>query len=234
MRTYAIYLLLSLLFIFNINSDEVNSNLCDSPTIRVVFPDGSKYIGQMKYRKRHGQGRFVSADGSEYQGEFRNGEPHGKGIYTGADGRKKRVVYDGGILIEARLIDHAITKEGCVFGEFVSLGRYTGWFKGNRIKGYVPHGRGIMRYFNGSVYIGQWRNGKMHGNGAIKWNDSSSYSGQWSEGKRTGYGTYTWPNGDTYVGQWKENQMCGEGIFYYQDGRIRRGIWKEKTVGFTE
>lgn len=234
MLKYVIYFLLPLFCMFHINSAAVIDNVYDSPKIKVVFPDGSKYIGQMKYGKRHGQGKFVSADGSEYRGEFRDGEPHGKGIYISADGRKKRVIYDSGTLIEARLVEHAITKEGCIFGEFVCPGRYTGWFKGNRIKGYVPHGRGSMRYFNGSVYAGQWRNGKMHGNGAITWDDSSSYSGQWSEGKRTGYGTYTWPNRDTYVGQWKENQMCGEGIYYFHDGRVQRGIWKEKTVMIIE
>lgn len=206
------------------NSDSANSK------IKIVFQDGSKYIGQMKDGIRHGHGRFINPDGSEYCGEFRNGEPHGKGIVISSDGRKKRVVYIGGTMVEASLINHTITEDGCVFGEFVSNGRYTGWFKGNRIKGYVPHGRGTMRYFNGSVYTGQWRNGKMHGNGAITWDDSSKYSGEWLEGKRTGYGTYTWPNGDTYVGRWKENEMCGEGIYYHHDGRIQKGIWKEKTV----
>ena len=234
MRYFAIFLLLPLVFIFSITSAEVINNANDSQKLRVVFPDGSKYIGQMKDGKRHGQGRFISAHGSEYRGEFRDGEPHGKGIYIYADGRRKQVIYDSGKMIEARLLDHGITKEGCMFGEFVSLGRYTGWFKGNRIKGYVPHGRGIMRYFNGSIYTGQWRNGKMHGNGVIRWDDSSSYAGQWFQGKRTGYGTYTWPNGDTYVGQWNENQMYGNGIYYHHDGRVQKGIWKEKIVKVNE
>ncbi len=133
-------------------------------------------------------------------------------------------------MVEAHLINLTVTKGGCVFGEFVSIGRYTGWFKGSRTKGYVPHGRGTMRYFNGSVYTGQWRNGKMHGNGSVRWEDRSSYSGEWVDGKRTGYGTYTWPNGDIYVGRWKENEMCGEGIYYHHDGKVQKGIWTEKKV----
>jgi hypothetical protein len=234
MRLSAIYMFCSLLLLFSIPSAEASANVGTSPKIRIVFPDGSKYIGQMKDGKRHGHGRFVNPDGSEYRGEFKNGEPHGKGISVSSDGRKKRVVYDSGKMLEARLVDRTITKEGCVFGEFVSLGRYTGWYRGNRIKGYVPHGRGTMRYFNGSVYSGQWRNGKMHGNGAIAWDDSSRYSGEWQDGKRTGYGTYTWPNGDTYVGRWKENQMFGEGIYYHHDGSVEKGFWKEKTVRVLE
>jgi hypothetical protein len=234
MRYYVIFLLLPLIFLFKITSAEVISDVNDSQKIKIIFPDGSKYIGRMKDGKRHGQGRFISADGSEYRGEFKDGEPYGKGIYIYADGRRKQVIYDRGRMIEARFLDHGITKKGCIYGEFVSLGRYTGWFKGNRIKGYVPHGRGIMRYFNGSIYTGQWWNGKMHGNGVIRWDDSSSYAGQWFEGKRTGYGTYTWPNGDTYIGKWNENQMCGIGIYYHHDGRVQKGIWKEKIVRVNE
>jgi hypothetical protein len=230
MRASAAFIAVQLMIMFSMPTAEAVTAVDASLKVRVVFPDGSKYIGQIKDGKRHGHGRFINPDGSEYRGEFRNGEPHGKGISISSDGRRKRVSYDSGRMIEAHLINRTRTREGCVFGEFVGLGRYTGWYKGNRIKGYVPHGRGTMRYFNGSVYTGQWRNGKMHGNGAIKWEDASSYSGEWHEGKRTGYGTYTWPNGDTYVGQWKDNQMCGEGVYYHHDGRVQRGIWTEKTV----
>ncbi len=199
-------------------------------SVTIQETDGSYYTGQVKNGLKHGRGRYVSADGSEYAGEFLEGKPHGWGIYHHPDGRSKKVLYQSGRLVEARLLSHETDAEGCVYGEFVCLGRYSGWFKGNKIKGYIPHGRGIMKYSNGSVFSGQWVNGKMHGNGSVRWDDGSIYTGQWEMGKRTGYGTYTWPNGDTYTGLWKENQMCGRGIYYYSDGKIKMGIWEEKKV----
>lgn len=200
----------------------------------IVYHDGSIYIGAVMNGRKHGPGRFIGANGSEYNGEFSNDVPHGTGTYTHADGERKRVVFKDGRLVSSSLMPHLVTSDGCRFGVFESIGRYTGWFKGNRIKGFIPHGRGIMRYVNGSVYTGQWDNGTMHGNGTIEWSEGSVYTGQWVRGKRTGFGTYTWANGNRYIGQWKDNQICGTGIFYHRDGRIERGSWKEKTISATE
>ncbi|MBN2160022.1 MAG: hypothetical protein JW807_11555 [Spirochaetes bacterium] len=201
---------------------------------RIVAPDGGTYIGFVRDGKRHGAGRFIWPDGAEYQGGFRDGEPHGDGIYWFPDGRRKEVSYKMGKLIAARMISNAVRLGDCIFGEYESNGRYKGWYRGDRMKGYIPHGRGTMRYLNGSVYSGQWEDGRMHGNGSIRWEDGSRYAGQWVRGKRTGSGTYIWPSGDRYVGEWKDNQMCGTGTYYYSDGRIRRGVWKETTIQVNE
>ncbi|HOT43707.1 MAG TPA: hypothetical protein PLM53_04570 [Spirochaetota bacterium] len=198
--------------------------------VRIQSEDGSYYVGQVKDGLRHGRGRQVSADGSEYQGEFMNGEPHGNGIYYHPDGRRKKVVFQSGKLVESRFLSQEGGEPGCIFGDFVSLGRYSGWYKGNKVKGYTPHGRGIMRYFNGSVFSGQWEEGRMHGNGSVTWEDGAVYTGQWIRGKRTGFGTYRWSNGDTYVGEWKENQMCGKGVYYSSSGKIKKMTWNETTV----
>lgn len=200
----------------------------------VVFPDGSKFYGIMLNGKKHGPARFVWPDGSEYRGIFMDNGPDGEGIYISAEGRRKKVIHKQGKLIKSQTISNAIRKKERVFGEFFSSGRYTGWYKGDRMKGFIQQDRGTMRYVNGSVYTGQWKDGQMHGNGIIRWDDGSVYSGQWLHGKRTGCGTYIWTNGDKYVGQWKENQMCGKGMFYHKDGSIEVGVWKEKTVYYSK
>jgi hypothetical protein len=200
------------------------------PSVKIIYSDGSYYEGHLKDNSKHGAGRHVAADGSEYQGMYVHGKPHGEGIFSYPDGRRKKVLFDNGRLVESRFINHDSDENGCVYGEFEYSGRYSGWFRGNKIKGFVPHGRGIMKYSNGSMFSGQWENGRMHGNGTVRWEDGSMYSGQWVNGKRTGYGTYTWPNGESYVGEWKENQICGTGIYHYENGTISKGTWEEKTV----
>jgi hypothetical protein len=234
MGNAAVYIIMISLFMQPVTPGDAGGNNTGQGAVRIVYPDGSRYLGHIRDGRRDGQGRYLLADGSEYRGEFREGKPHGSGIYFYADGRRKKVVHEAGRLIQSWFMEHDTTKEGCQFGEFTGPGRYTGWFRGNRIKGYVPHGRGIMRYRNGSVYTGQWKNGKMHGNGTIRWNDGTMYSGQWKMGKRTGFGTYIWPGGDKYVGQWNDNQICGTGTYYYQNGRVVSGEWKEAQVRVDE
>ena len=38
------------------------------------FPDGSKYVGEVKNGKRHGQGTYTHADGTVEKGIWKNGE----------------------------------------------------------------------------------------------------------------------------------------------------------------
>ncbi len=50
--------------------------------------DGSKYVGEYRNSRRHGQGTYIWAGGDKYVGEFKNGKPHGQGTYTFANGLK--------------------------------------------------------------------------------------------------------------------------------------------------
>ena len=53
-----------------------------------TYGDGSKYVGEWRDDKQHGQGTYTYADGSKYVGEYRDGLRNGQGTYTWADGRK--------------------------------------------------------------------------------------------------------------------------------------------------
>lgn len=53
-----------------------------------TWPNGEKYVGEWKDGQRNGMGRFFWPDGTKYAGEFRNNKRHGEGTYTYADGRK--------------------------------------------------------------------------------------------------------------------------------------------------
>lgn len=196
----------------------------------ILFPDGKMYTGGLHNGAFHGTGRIIWPDGSEYRGEFYCGAPHGIGTYCHTDGRMRRVIHERGCLVEGRILSNNSIIDGARFGSFTQNGNYSGWFRGDRVRGYVPHGRGIMKYENGSVYSGQWHDGRMHGNGTMRWQDGSWYSGNWVHGKREGNGSYAWPGGDRYVGGWKDNRMFGRGTYSYKDGRVVTGYWKDKKV----
>ena len=54
----------------------------------VSTPYGSKYVGENKDDKMHGQGTKTSPDGRKYVGEFKDDKRHGQGTLTWPDGRK--------------------------------------------------------------------------------------------------------------------------------------------------
>ncbi len=190
------------------------------------YQDGAEYRGGWEQGLRHGRGVLVKPDGSEYRGRFRHGEAHGTGLYIYGNGLSKRVVFDNGILVSSDWVPIRSVPGECRYGSFIQNGKYTGWFKGDRVRGFVPHGRGEMKYFNGTVYSGQWKEGRMHGRGIIQWSDGSTYSGEWRDGKRTGRGTYTWASGSRYVGEWRDNVMDGRGTMY-REAEVLSGTWDQ-------
>ncbi|XP_060049477.1 alsin [Erinaceus europaeus] len=69
-----------------------------------------------------------------------------------------------------------------------------------------------------ATYDGRWLSGKPHGRGILKWPDGKMYSGMFRNGLEDGYGEYKIPNKalnkeDHYVGHWKEGKMCGQGVY---------------------
>ena len=48
--------------------------------------------------------------------------------------------------------------------------------------------------------------GKKHGKGKLKWADGSFYSGEFYEGRIEGRGFYKWPDGRSYEGEWLNDQ----------------------------
>jgi len=53
-----------------------------------IWPNGEKYVGQWQNGQRNGQGRFFWPDGDKYVGQFRNNKKHGQGTLTYANGRQ--------------------------------------------------------------------------------------------------------------------------------------------------
>ena len=51
-------------------------------------PKGSKYFGEFKNDKYHGNGSMIYSNGDKYIGEFKDNEFEGNGVYTFIDGAK--------------------------------------------------------------------------------------------------------------------------------------------------
>mmetsp|Transcript_11787 Transcript_11787/g.14247 ORF Transcript_11787/g.14247 Transcript_11787/m.14247 type:complete len:954 (+) Transcript_11787:9-2870(+) len=188
-----------------------------------------------------------------YTGSWRRGLQHGRGVLTLRDGAEIDSIWKNGKmkpdnhtkLITFRTdpsnqekVRHAITTN-CVFDDkeniisgtetFVTesgggqeeyIGKFN--FKGER------HGElGVCVYADGSVYRGNWRNGRRNGRGTME--DSRTkelYDGKWVGGERLGKGLCTYPAGHRYDGTWAKGKPDGVGTFFKANGESYHGDFK--------
>ena len=112
-----------------------------------LWENGTKYMGEWKDGKKHGQGTFTYGkgkwEGDKYEGEFKVGYRNGQGTYNWSIGDK----YVGEF------------KDDKPNGE----GTYT-WPDGRKHEGEfkegIKHGQGTFTLSNGSRYVGEWRRDK--------------------------------------------------------------------------
>ena len=91
-------------------------------------------------------------------------------------------------------------------------------------------------------YIGDFNdNGQFHGKGIMKQSDGSVYDGEWMDGKRHGLGSYSLQK-THYTGYWQEDFLEGKGELsrYFQDTKTTEtfeGVWNGKefigTITYT-
>jgi len=70
-----------------------------------------------------------------------------------------------------------------------------------------------MRYANGHVYQGSWRDGKRHGKGTYHDASGYVYNGMHHNGAREGAGTLTFADKSVYQGAFRDGQRSGEGTW---------------------
>ena len=74
------------------------------------------------------------------------------------------------------------------------------------------------------VYVGEIKKGKPHGKGILKYTNGSRYVGEFEEGKYQGQGMLTCCDSSTYEGEWKDNHMHGRGRLIIGDD-VQDGFW---------
>ena len=97
------------------------------------------------------------------------------------------------------------------------------------------HGEGKIKWENGNVFEGEFKENHMNGNGYMIWYDLfEKYIGQWKDDKQNGNGIHIWYElpgelkemRNRYVGQWKDGARNGYGVFFYSNGARYEGEWK--------
>ncbi|XP_051564590.1 alsin isoform X2 [Myxocyprinus asiaticus] len=81
-------------------------------------------------------------------------------------------------------------------------------------------------------YNGRWLSGKPHGKGTLKWPDGTVYYGTFKNGLEDGFGDYMVPNKtfnkfERFQGHWKEGKMHGFGTYWYASGEVYEGSFRD-------
>lgn len=104
-------------------------------------------------------------------------------------------------------------------------------FKENVINYFNNNGYGLINQLNGSVYIGQLKNGLYDGKGIMTLYDGMMYKGHFERGKFHGYGTIKFTNGNIYKGYFVDNLRQGYGILIDKNNRlIFDGLWYNNST----
>ena len=162
---------------------------------------------------------------------LRNSVSSIKTFYTGGGTKDQKEGF--GINIwndEAKYIGNYKDNKAEGYGKFIAGNDiYKGEFKDDAADGYGIFNNGII------TYEGYWIKDLQQIYGIETWKDGSIYKGEYSEGKKMGIGVYLWPDGSRYEGMWENNTFNGYGIFYFSNDRYYFGEWKDKKKeGFGE
>ena len=103
-----------------------------------------------------------------------------------------------------------------IVGAMRAIGeKESGTYEGQRNKAGKEHGMGTMTYFDGSVYVGEWKDGMKAGRGSIQFSSGGKYEGEWKNDRQDGKGTFYYAVGRVYEGQFNQGDRHGHGKYWY-------------------
>ena len=176
-----------------------------------LWENGTKYMGEWKDGKRHGQGNMTYHDGSKFVGKWKDGKRHGQGNMTYAtDVSSNFTLQKNNVLT------------------FHDGSKFVGkWKNGKR------HGQGTWKHPYGRTYVGGYKNGWWHGKGVTTARDGQRwytfYDGEFKKGHFHGQGKLVVTKIDddgTLLGRWNLGKWKGLTII----GEFRNGnFWDTKS-----
>ena len=97
----------------------------------------------------------------------------------------------------------------------------------------LRHGYGVMKYSNGNLFMGEWKDDCFDGFGEYMWSDGRKFKGSFKKDKMHGKGEVFWPDGRKFEGEYQMDLAHGHGFVVLADGRTFEGEFRDgfPTVG---
>jgi hypothetical protein len=196
----------------NITVEEMKSKM--KPEILKVQKNLPVYEGTPQDQKKL-EGNLVlrrpflfNYDNSIYHGFWgQTGLREGYGVQVKPNGTVQEGLWWEGRLVKGRVFD--------------AEGNY---YEGD-IQDELPHGVGAKHGIDGSLFTGQWKNGKQFLLGERIYENKSKYQGMLSESLFNGKGKFTWPDGSTFDGEFSKSSIKGFGKYKHIEGDTFEGTW---------
>ena len=218
---------------------------------KLILKDGGEYVGAFSNGKYHGHGKMTYANGDVFEGMWENGR-RCEGVYTPADAVEltagkaalKKDDHCDAVsaqqLIDARTVLVQVLKNTEIekLNKAVESEHVKGYSKGKvtlsdgtvyegEYRNGKRHGQGKMTFPSGNTYEGEWKDGKYYGQGIFTFKGEGKYVGEWKDSKRHGQGTFTFKDGGKYIGEWRNSKRHGKGRFIYANGDVLEGEWRD-------
>ncbi len=231
-------LILALLSICFIAKAQCLSGDCVNGKGTFKYSQGGVYVGDFKNGKKEGQGEYIWVNGDIYNGSFKNDRRDGSGWLQTIDGKKYGDWKEDNPVVVGCITGNCENGAGTYkwatgevyTGDFKNfkrdgIGTYTNskgevfagawknhdWFERGCLTGDCKDGIGTEVY-EGTTYIGQFKNGRAHGEGTSIKRDGTTFKGHWEKGLKKGEGTETNPDGISLTGNWDILYIHGQGI----------------------
>lgn len=102
-------------------------------------------------------------------------------------------------------------------------------YRSSYTRGYI-NGSGRVKFSNGDIYVGEWKNFLMDGKGTYYHYNGDKYTGEWKIGKKEGKGIYTYSNGDINKGTWINDKMDGIFTRTKYKSSVYENVWKDNVI----
>jgi hypothetical protein len=153
----------------------------------LFYADGSYFAGNWSKNKKHGPGKLVHPDGTSESGRWEDG----KLIYVGSS---PDMPGDQPKQTSSAVTQMGQSQTGHRLPDLSSLRNCNSANCGS--------GKGYYTYPDGSIWVGQFRDGRPMGSGVCYYS-----------------------NGDRYEGNWSVMAPNGEGIMHFATGRVYGAVW---------
>ena len=139
-----------------LGTDSSNDNSCPTDPSAIwhncvgiyTYDDGSKYVGEWKDDKKHGQGTYTWPSGDTYIGEYKDNKKHGQGTYTLQMATNTSA---------SSKITKGTDKAPILFA---NGDKYIGEFKDDEYNGQGTYTFGPNSEWSGDKYVGEYKDAK--------------------------------------------------------------------------
>lgn len=187
--------------------------------VKITYPDGAYYIGEVKDGKKHGKGTCVYPFGT-YTGTFVDDCVEGFGEFRYNDGTYYKGFY--------KQCQRDFQGE-CRGKDF----KYVGQYKDDKM-----NGKGTIHWNSGDVYEGGFENDTLHGYGKLTYKNGTILKGMFDHNGMPREGKLDFPDGTYYDGELMGLTMHGRGCLcgrseYPMEGYFENGVFSH-PAGMTK